>query len=322
MKVSVIIPVYNVKPYLERCVQSVLRQTHKDLEIIMVDDGSTDGSGELAEQLSIRDSRIQVIHQENQGLSGARNTGLRVATGDYVVFLDSDDEWLLDDGIETLMKQDGVDLIIFNPVHIWKEHRERDVDHYDIENISTLPNAQAVFSYLVKTQQFNMSACPMLVRRQVLIQHEIFFPLGYISEDVYWSLHLWQHVSTVKVCNLDFYGYHHREDSITQTTTLRVYDSYDKLFSYWKEQCENHCVNSNAIRIYLANLWVSLGYSYHLLDKNNKPAAIAMLDQHKDLLCFATTPKSRCAALLVKWCGVKGAAILLGVYWRLGKKFR
>ena len=94
MKVSVVIPVYNVKPYLERCVQSVLRQTFKDLEIIMVDDGSTDGSGELAESLKDWSPCIRVVHQENQGLSGARNTGIRHATGEYVVFLDSDDEWL------------------------------------------------------------------------------------------------------------------------------------------------------------------------------------------------------------------------------------
>jgi len=82
MKVSVVIPVYNVERYLERCVQSVLRQTYKDLEIILVDDGSTDGSGELCDKIAERDSRVRVIHQENQGLSGARNTGIHQATGE------------------------------------------------------------------------------------------------------------------------------------------------------------------------------------------------------------------------------------------------
>ena len=92
MKVSVVIPVYNVRLYLERCVQSVLRQTYKDLEIILVDDGSKDDSGKLCDQLALSDQRIRVIHQENQGLSGARNTGIRQATGEYIIFLDSDDE--------------------------------------------------------------------------------------------------------------------------------------------------------------------------------------------------------------------------------------
>jgi len=103
MKVSVIIPVYNVEPYLERCVKSVVGQTYQELEIILVDDGSKDGSGKLCDKLADSDSRIKVVHQKNQGLSGARNTGIRQATGEYVVFLDSDDEWLLSDGLEVLL---------------------------------------------------------------------------------------------------------------------------------------------------------------------------------------------------------------------------
>ena len=103
LKVSVVIPVYNVMPYLERCVQSVVRQTYQNLEIILVDDGSTDGSGKLCDKIAGTDQRIRVIHQKNQGLSGARNTGIRQATGEYVVFLDSDDEWLLSDGLEVLL---------------------------------------------------------------------------------------------------------------------------------------------------------------------------------------------------------------------------
>ena len=123
MKVSVIIPVYNVRLYLERCVQSVLRQTYKDLEIILVDDGSKDNSGELCDQLALSDQRIRVIHQENQGLSGARNTGIRQATGEYIIFLDSDDEWLLSDGLENLLQGEKADLIIFKRVDIWEKNQ-------------------------------------------------------------------------------------------------------------------------------------------------------------------------------------------------------
>ena len=126
MKVSVVIPVYNVKPYLERCVQSVLRQTYKELDSILVDDGSTDGSGELCDKIAERDLRVRVIHQENQGLSGARNTGIHQATGEYVIFMDSDDEWLLDDGLETLLHSGrGNDLIVFKNADIWKKLRSR-----------------------------------------------------------------------------------------------------------------------------------------------------------------------------------------------------
>ena len=92
-KISVIIPVYDTEEFLSRCLDSVLCQTHRDLEVILIDDGSTDASGALCDEYAEKDTRIQVIHQENSGSSAARNTGLEAACGDYIGFVDSDD-WL------------------------------------------------------------------------------------------------------------------------------------------------------------------------------------------------------------------------------------
>ena len=322
MKVSVVIPVYNVRLYLERCVQSVLRQTYKDLEIILVDDGSKDDSGKLCDQLALSDQRIRVIHQENQGLSGARNTGIRQATGEYIIFLDSDDEWLLDNGLEVLMQKGdvGSDLIIFKNVHIWHGHEKTVTADYDIDRITALPDAKSVFSYLVESQQFRMSACFLLVRRMLLIDNEIYFPMGYISEDVFWSLHLWQCVKKVAFLNMDFYGYYHHENSISTSASLRVYKSYDKIFSYWKEQCDMGCKNAATIRIYLANMWVSRGYAYYQLKSEEKAAAFDILQRHVDLLKYASTPKSQRVAKMVKLLGAKTTLYLLGWYWQLRNK--
>ena len=91
--ISVIIPVFNVRPYLAKALESVIRQTYSHLEIIVVDDGSTDGSGDICDEFAARDERIKVIHQENRGLSAARNAGLDRAAGEYIAFLDSDDAW-------------------------------------------------------------------------------------------------------------------------------------------------------------------------------------------------------------------------------------
>ena len=89
--ISIIVPVYNVKPYLNRCVDSIIKQTYKNIEILLIDDGSTDGSSELCDKLSDIDSRIKVIHKKNGGLSSARNRGLLEMNGKYVGFVDSDD---------------------------------------------------------------------------------------------------------------------------------------------------------------------------------------------------------------------------------------
>lgn len=114
--ISVIMPVYNTKQYLEQAIESVLFQTFQDWELILVDDGSTDGSGEMCDQYVKEDSRIRVIHQENKGLSRARNIGVQFATGEYIQFLDSDD-WLypetLKTAYETAVSSDS-DMVIFD----------------------------------------------------------------------------------------------------------------------------------------------------------------------------------------------------------------
>ena len=103
-KISVVIPCYNVEPYLERCVSSVIGQTYPELEIILVDDGSTDATGELCDKLSKTDARIKVIHKENGGLSDARNAGIDVAEGEFYSFVDGDD-YLEPDAYEMMTKE-------------------------------------------------------------------------------------------------------------------------------------------------------------------------------------------------------------------------
>ena len=91
MKISVIVPVYNVENYLTRCVDSILSQTYKNIEILLIDDGSTDASGDICNEYCREDSRVSVVHQRNGGLASARNAGIDISTGEYLTFIDSDD---------------------------------------------------------------------------------------------------------------------------------------------------------------------------------------------------------------------------------------
>lgn len=318
MKVSVVIPVYNVMPYLERCVMSVLNQTYKDLEIILVDDGSKDDSGKLCDELATRDERIRVIHQENQGLSAARNTGIRYAIGEYIIFLDSDDEWLLTDGLEQIVKvADGdVDLITFKPVHIYEKNCENSPD-YNIAYIEKLPTAGDVFGYLVQSGQFSMSACFVMVRRKLLTDNDIYFPIGLISEDVYWSMQLWQFVEQVKFLNINFYAYNHHNGGLSTLRNLRVFESYDKIFSYWRIQCENGCKNATVIRWYMANMWVNRAYAYTKISDSEKAAAYAVLKRNVDYLNYGKAVKTKLALRLSQLFGIKTAVYVLGMYWKV-----
>lgn len=118
--VSVIVPVYNVEKYLERCVKSILNQTLTDIEIILVDDGSPDECGAICDRLKEQDNRIQVIHKSNGGLSSARNAGLKIATGEYVGFVDSDDDVELDmyEKMYTIAKRENVDFVMADYIRI------------------------------------------------------------------------------------------------------------------------------------------------------------------------------------------------------------
>ena len=120
-KVSVIVPVYNVKKYLKQCVISILNQDYSNLELILVDDGSTDGSGDICDIFKDEFPSILVIHQENQGLSAARNTGTKAATGYYISYIDSDD-WVTPDYISyqiKLAKKYNADIVVTRQQSVW-----------------------------------------------------------------------------------------------------------------------------------------------------------------------------------------------------------
>jgi len=140
--ISVIIPIYKVEPYLRRCVDSVINQTYKNLEIILVDDGSPDNCGKICDEYAKRDNRIIVIHRENGGLSAARNSGLDVCTGSYVAFVDSDD-WIGRETYEvTLAKalRENADIAIFNVADVDADSGERK-PHYSFGNVTALKNS-------------------------------------------------------------------------------------------------------------------------------------------------------------------------------------
>ena len=135
-KVSVIIPVYNVKEYVEKCVETVIKQTYSNLEIILVDDGATDGSGEICDKLACKDQRIEVIHKKNGGLSDARNAGLKVVTGEYYLFVDSDD-WISVNMVKRLVdcaEKEDADIVCCGFFDVMKDEIINIPDNLDVQN--------------------------------------------------------------------------------------------------------------------------------------------------------------------------------------------
>lgn len=329
MKLSIVIPVYNVKQYLPSCVQSVLAQTYQDLQVILVNDGSTDSSGVLCNQLAQQDTRVQVVHKENGGLSDARNAGLCVAAGEYVAFLDSDDVYLLNDGLEQLMAlahAEQPDVLLFQAVDVYP-HYQSVRKAYDKAWIAA-HSGMAVFHQLVRTQSFNMSACFQLIRRELLKQHQIYFEKGLLSEDVDWSLRLWRHVSKVRAINLPLYGYQHREGSISTTYTIRNLRSYEHIFAKFV-QVYNERVIDAATELYwkttmgyLAQMYTNCLYNYGQLSIQERKDNYYILKDYALLLDHSISIKSNRVVVLRRWIGLHLAVWVFMFYGNIRRKLK
>ena len=326
MKLSIIIPVYNVEQYLQCCVQSVITQTYQDLQVILVNDGSTDSSGILCDQLAQQDSRIQVVHKQNGGLSDARNAGLKVATGDYVAFLDSDDVYLHNDGLEQLMALAQIeqpDVLLFQAVDVYPHHQTAR-KAYDENYMATHTGAE-VFAQLVRTQSFNMSACFQLIRRELLESHQLYFEKGLLSEDVDWSLRLWQHVSKVRAINLPLYGYQHREGSISTTYTIRNLRSYEHIFAKFVQLYNERVVDAHTelywktLMGYLAQMYTSCLYAYGQIARKDRSEAYAILKCYTTLLEYSISIKSERVILLKRYIGLRLTVSVFALYGKIRK---
>lgn len=184
-KVSVIIPVYNVEKYLEKSLDSVISQTYKNLEIILVDDGSTDRSGEICDKYQSKDSRVNVIHQENSGVSAARNLGLDMATGDAVIFIDPDDYidlTMMEDMIKAL-KKNSADVVICG-YRIVSDNKE--IERRPLEGILKDEDIiGSIFTEQVFSAVWNKMFCKNILMDENLNYYR--FPVGiYIGEDFVW----------------------------------------------------------------------------------------------------------------------------------------
>lgn len=208
--ISVIIPVYNVEKYLEKCVNSVLEQSYKELEIWLINDGSTDKSGVLCDLLGEKDSRIRVIHKENGGLSEARNVALDKMTGKYVTFVDSDD-YITKDYIEFLYnlineKNACISLCGFKKIYSY----DQELDMLE-KRVEVLEKKEAIKEYLYQ-RKFTASAYCKLYKADLF--SEIRYPLGFYYEDMAIICNLLDLAKRIVICNEQKYYYVQRNNSI------------------------------------------------------------------------------------------------------------
>ncbi len=318
MKISVVIPVYNVQDYLDECLGSILYQSYKDIEIILVDDGSTDGSGSICERYSNEYAFIKTITIPNQGQSHARNLGIRMAKGDYLIFLDADDYWKKDflaDVVEAISKREQLDYIFFRHATLGSKSGIVTEEVLDIESCQLEgKNGRECLEYILSHHvHFHWSPCRGAVRRQFVLDNDLFFEEGRIYEDVLWTPKIFLYAKKIDYYNSSVYVYRIERDG--QTTSKCSYkDLEDNIFvaSHWFEFLQDDSIDQHLQLLLLRN--TSIRYFFAIwfsgfVDRNSRRALCLTLRDHSYLLKYHSSFVTKVTAFLFRATGCHVTAL-------------
>lgn len=293
--ISIIVPVYNVAAYLDRCVDSIIRQTCTDLEIILVDDGSQDNSGKMCDEWATRDSRIKVIHKENGGLSDARNAGIDAATGDYIGFIDSDD-WIEPDMYHDLLQAiqtQRAEMAVTGLVRVYGNGFSR--VQYVSEQPFVICGDRIVHAYL-QQGTFSTAAWDKLYIRE-LFDHRR-FPVGKQYEDAPVIFDILCNIRCLAVIGKPQYNYFQRADSICgKPFSVRKMDHYDFSKEIWRRAQREYPQYVDSANTFwgckLCELLYALYESPNAVEyKKQKDQMETELKQvYQKVLCSAEVPK-------------------------------
>lgn len=242
MKLSIIVPVYQVRPYLERCLKSILSQTFTDYEVILVDDGSTDGSQEICDIYANQYDQIRVIHKSNGGLSSARNKGIDVASGEYIMFVDSDDMIHVRAAELEInyLEEKNADAFIC-PLKRFRNDEEIDIYSFiekldSISVVSGIEVEKGLFS--IEHANKYISTCGKVLKRSLF--DDIRFPEAKLFEDEYTTYKLYYKCSKVVVVDTELYYYFYNRSGITLNLNLNMrFDEYDAKMERIDFFCKN-----------------------------------------------------------------------------------
>lgn len=296
--VSVIVPVYNTEKYLKECAHSILSQSYDNLELILVEDGSSDGSLLLCKQIASSDNRVKITNKPNGGLSETRNIGLTLSKGKYIIFLDSDDFWISNNSLDLLVAQierNNFDFLCFNCCYFYPSvNRYIPWKAFNNELLENTDKNRAIVN-LVRSGTFPMSACLKIVNRSFLIENQISFRKGVFSEDIPWFLELIRKSNSFGF--IDQYVYAYRKEVSTSITSTISEKKYNDLLEILKTELNKISEDSWVIDVKRA-LFSFLAYEYcillglaSLLPYNTRKMKLKELNQYIWLLNYNLNPK-------------------------------
>lgn len=318
MLFSIIVPVYNVENYLLECMESLLNQSYKDFEIILVNDGSTDKSGELCKEIANRDRRIRYYNKKNSGLSATRNFGIEKAEGEYIVFVDSDD-WIIEDALllfSRIIHTEHPEVIITRLIEAYPD----DQIELDTELSTFFDNGitrNRVVEWQAKYSQSTWPAVKTIVSKEFIKKNEIQFLEGRIYEDIDWTSNIMYKANIYGVCFTPWYFHRmQRKGSITEAVkTKSLIDAIEIASIHYNKRTDGNYINNIVFNRIMISVYAKLMQVYKCPSSEIGLIAETMRENAQ---IFKIQPAVRYKAfiLICKIFGYRSGLILLSAYGR------
>ncbi len=308
MLFSIIVPIYKVEKYLSQCIDSILAQTFKDFEAILIDDGSPDSCGEICNQYALKDNRIKVLHKENGGISDARNEGIKIAQGEYLVFLDSDDA-IFDENVLMklnikLLETEYPDVLLERPINTVK------LNTCDGEHCLTM---------LLSYEPHNVVVWNKIYKRAFIISNALYFVKGYVHEDDYWTPIT---IAKARSCNfIDFPICFHRINDESITRSLNMSSIERRIISkihmnyLGAHYCFKNIKAANMLEqiyeAYFARFLSGIAQSRLLKEKERKKRVQSELKRCKEMFIYAGKTRRKSYRILSQIYKLFGLKIVL-----------
>lgn len=322
MKFSIVIPCYKVEKYLHECVDSVINQSYKDFEIILVDDGSPDRCPQICDEYTKKDKRIKVVHQKNAGLACARNAGIKIAKGEYLICIDSDD-YMLDEHV--LQKLDtktvsNPDIVLYGYKKLYESDGSWSVA---VTPIDIVGDAHEVILKQLQNDSFTATAWTKVVRVDLLQKNEVLFTPGLISEDNDWYMRLLCYAKRIVCLSEPCIAYRQRPGSISHDAKLNSLTDNLWILETWPERFKElgapeQMISTllSALTYFYANLLiVFVGYKSSVSSPYKQ-----RLQQLSYLFDYAITPRALTEKRFVKLIGFNNTLWLLKILSKLKKR--
>lgn len=328
MKISIIIPVYNLEQYIGKLLYSILSQDYKDYEVILVNDGSTDHSVEVMKEIICVDERFYLINQENQGPGAARNTGINAARGEYILFFDGDDFITEKNALGTLAKyvEKDFDILVYPIQHA--SNNDLKVHNSTIKyekNFGEVQDFASVLKVMLKKGLLLSSPCELLLKRSYLLKHELYFPEGIFSEDIEWIIRIMKNEPKIKFIDYQFYCYRWNRPESTCNSQKKQWEKEKKIISfinyYYKKMTERDDLLGRLILSYISYHWcVACSNVVKLDKKEEQELGFQMLEETKGILKYDGMKKVKIFRMFSKVLGIKMTAKLGALRYNIKRK--